>query len=69
MALLSKTPRKQAPLNIYLRVLTIRNHPNSPAFMRVEGVLQGRRSGNQRACTKVWQHAQGKFQLSWRFTL
>ena len=24
------------------QVLTIRNHPNSPAFMGVEGVLQGR---------------------------
>jgi hypothetical protein len=42
MALLSKTPRKQAPLNIYLRVLTIRIHPRSPAFMGVSGVLQGR---------------------------
>jgi hypothetical protein len=42
MALLSKTPRKQPPLNIYLRVLTIRIHPRSPAFMRVAGVLQGR---------------------------
>jgi hypothetical protein len=42
MALLSKTPRKQAPLNIYLRVLTIRIHPKAPAFMRVAGVLQGR---------------------------
>jgi hypothetical protein len=41
MALLSKTPRKQALLNIYLRVLTIRIHPYSPAFMRVVGVLQG----------------------------
>jgi hypothetical protein len=43
MALLSKTPRKQAPLNIYLRVLTIGNHPKASAFMRVAGVLQGRR--------------------------
>jgi hypothetical protein len=42
IALLSKTPRKQAPLNIYLRVLTIRIHPTSQAFMRVSGVLQGR---------------------------
>jgi hypothetical protein len=42
MALLSKTPRKQAPLNIYLRVLTIRIHPKPQAFMRVSGVLQGR---------------------------
>jgi hypothetical protein len=41
MALLSKTPRKQVPLNIYLRVLTIRIHPTSQAFMRVGGVLQG----------------------------
>jgi hypothetical protein len=38
-----KTPRKQAPLNVYLRVLTIRIHPTSQAFMRVAGVLQGRR--------------------------
>jgi hypothetical protein len=43
MALLSKAPRKQAPLNIYLRVLTIGNHPKASAFMRVAGVLQGRR--------------------------
>ncbi len=42
MVLLSKTPRKQAPLNIYLRVLTIRIHPRSAAFMRVSGVSQGR---------------------------
>jgi hypothetical protein len=42
MALLSKTPRKQAPLNIYLRVLTIRIHPKAPAFMRTAEVLQGR---------------------------
>jgi hypothetical protein len=41
MALLSKTPRKQLALNIYLRVLTIRIDNRSPAFMRVAGVLQG----------------------------
>jgi hypothetical protein len=39
-----KTPRKQALLNIYLRVLTIRNHPRSPAIMRAAGVFQGRPS-------------------------
>jgi hypothetical protein len=37
-----KTPRKPAPLNICLRLLTIRIHPKSPAFMRVAEVLQGR---------------------------
>jgi hypothetical protein len=42
MALLSKTPRKQALLNIYLRVLTIRIHAKPQAFMRVSGVYQGR---------------------------
>ena len=42
MTLLSKTPRKQAPLNIDLGVLTIRNHPRSQVFMRGAEVLQGR---------------------------
>jgi hypothetical protein len=42
MALLSKTPRKQALLNIYMSVLTIRMHPRSRAFMRTAKVLQGR---------------------------
>ena len=41
IALLSKTPRKQALLNIHLRALTIRIHPISPAVMRVSGVLLG----------------------------
>jgi hypothetical protein len=44
MTLLSKTPRKQAPLNIDLGVLTIRNHPRSQVFMRGAEVLQGRLS-------------------------
>jgi hypothetical protein len=48
MALLSRTPRKQAPLNIYLRVLNIRIHPRSSAFMRVAEVLQGRLSEHHR---------------------
>jgi hypothetical protein len=30
-----KMPRKQVPLNIYLRVVTIRIHPKLIAFMRV----------------------------------
>jgi hypothetical protein len=33
---------RSAAIHIYLRVLTIRIHPTSPAFMRVAGVLQGR---------------------------
>jgi hypothetical protein len=41
MALLSKTPRKQAPLNIYLRVLTIRIHPRSAAFSGLQEFCRG----------------------------
>lgn len=44
IAMLSITLRKQPPLNIYLRVLTIRNHPVSQKFMRIAGVLQGLQS-------------------------
>ena len=42
MVLPSKNPRKQPTLNIYLRALTIRIHPTSPAFTGVAEVLQGR---------------------------
>jgi hypothetical protein len=38
-----KTPRKLHLLEIKLGVQTISNHPESPVFMRVSGVLQGRR--------------------------
>jgi hypothetical protein len=41
-ALLSKTHRKQAPLNIYLRELAIQIHLTSQAFKRVAGILQER---------------------------
>jgi hypothetical protein len=37
-----KTPRKQALLNIYLRVLFIQIHPISQAFVWVSGGVQGR---------------------------
>jgi hypothetical protein len=41
MVLLSKTLRKQLPLNIHVRVLIVRIHTPSTAFMRVAGVLLG----------------------------
>ena len=42
MALISKTPKKQLPLNMSLGVLIIGIHPIWPAFMRGSGVLQNR---------------------------
>jgi hypothetical protein len=53
MALLSKTPRKQALLNIFLRVLTIWIHPKPQALMRVAGVLPGRQM-------KIFMKTQGQ---------
>jgi hypothetical protein len=46
MALLSKTHREQSSLDIYLRELTIRIHPTSPAIMGAAGVLQDRQLEN-----------------------
>ena len=37
-----RTPRKQALLEIKLGETTIGNHPRSPVFMRLPGVVQGR---------------------------
>jgi hypothetical protein len=42
-----RTPRNQPLLDIKLGVLTIGNHPRTPAFIRVVGVIQGRRIPHQ----------------------